>query len=121
MAKRLTQEERNNRAIIQRHLNEFGEKTIAQVKKVVRVNTSRLKDTLNYTVKPYNVLTFSQQYYGKFNTAKGKPTRSVNKNDYNPLLRKIEEEKNNLQNVILKDLKESILYKYKDDKSNRNK
>ena len=120
MGKRLTNEQRAERIIIKKNLNEFGAKIYERVQGLVKVNTTRLQQSINYKVKPYNILTFAQVYYGKWNTYKNKPSRSTNPLDYNPLLREIEKEKKELTNIIIKDLKESILYKYKDDKSKRN-
>lgn len=113
MPKKLTEQERSERKIIQNRLNEFGANVTNESKKLVRVRTGRLKDTLNYRVKPYNVVSFAQQYYGKFNKDKS------NK-EYNPFLREIERQKGDLKNIIVKDLRESILYKYKNDKPNNN-
>jgi hypothetical protein len=121
MAKKLTTSQKEERAIIQKRLNEFGADITNLVKtKYLRVNTERLKKTMNYTVKPYNVLTFSQQSYGKWNTYKDKPSRSTNANDYNPLLQEIKKAKRDLNNIIIKDLRESILYPFKNGSNTNN-
>jgi hypothetical protein len=121
MAKKLTTSQKEERAIIQKRLNEFGAEITNLVKtKYLRVNTERLKKTMNYTVKPYNVLTFSQQIYGKWNTYKDKPSRSTNPNDYNPLLQEIKKAKRDLNNIIIKDLRESILYPFKNGSNTNN-
>jgi hypothetical protein len=121
MPKKLTTSQKEERAIIQKRLNEFGAEITNLVKtKYLRVNTERLKKTMNYTVKPYNVLTFSQQSYGKWNTYKDKPSRSTNANDYNPLLQEIKKAKRDLNNIIIKDLRESILYPFKNGSNTNN-
>lgn len=86
----------------------------------MRENTGRLKQSLNYRVKPYNTVTFAQQFYGKYNTPKGKPRTEV-WDDYNPLEQNIKKLKGDLQNVIVKDLKESVLYSYEKLKEKRAK
>jgi len=136
MGKKLTTSQKEERIIIQTNLNKFGAEITNLVKeKYIRVGkvlkksspsygqpTGRLKKTMNYTVKPYNVLTFSQQSYGKWNTYKDKPSRSTNANDYNPLLQEIKKAKRNLNEIIIKDLRESILYPFKNgNNTNSNK
>jgi hypothetical protein len=120
MGRKLTPEQRTERAIIRKNLNEFGQKIYERTQGLVRVKTTRLIQSLNYKVNPYNVITFAQVYYAKWNTYKGRPSVSSNKKDYNPYLREIEKDKGELKNIIVKDLKESILYKYKNDKPNHN-
>ena len=123
MGKKLTTSQKEEREIIKTNLNKFGSEITNLVKtKYLRVNTERLKKTMNYTVKPYNVLTFSQQSYGKWNTYKDKPSRSTNANDYNPLLQEIKKAKRNLNEIIIKDLRKSILYPFKNgSNTNSNK
>lgn len=120
---RLTISDRGSRKIIQDNLNKFGfEITEKVVKNYLRENTGRLKKSMNYRVKPYNVLIFSQQIYGKWTTYKDRPSRSTNENDYNPLLQEIVKSKKDLTNVIIKELKESITYPFKNgNNTNGNK
>jgi len=134
MPKKLTTSQKEERQIIKDNLNKFGAEITNLVKeKYIRVGkvlkksspsygqpTGRLKKTMNYTVKPYNVLTFSQQSYGKWNTYKDKPSRSANPNDYNPLLQEIKKAKTNLNEIIIKDLRESILYPFKNGNNTNN-
>lgn len=134
MARKLTTSERSERQIIKDNLNKFGFEITTLVKdKYIRVGkvlkksspsygqpTGRLKKSMNYRVKPYNVLIFSQQIYGKWNTYKDKPSRSTNANDYNPLLQEIVKAKKDLTNIIIKDLKESILYPFKNGSNTNN-
>jgi len=134
MPKKLTTSQKEEREIIKENLNKFGAEITNLVKeKYIRVGkvlkksspsygqpTGRLKKSMNYTVKPYNVLTFSQQSYGKWNTYKDKPSRSTNANDYNPLLQEIKKAKRNLNEIIIKDLRESILYPFKNGSNTNN-
>lgn len=121
MARKLTTSEKTERQIIKDNLNRFGyEVTTKVVKDYARENTGRLKRTMNYAVKPYNVVTFSQVSYGKYTTFKNKPTTSTNPKDKNPLLQTILKEKGELQNIIIKDLKESILYPFTNGNNTNN-
>ena len=114
MPKKLTTSQKEERQIIKDNLNKFGAEITNLVKtKYARKNVGRLIDTMNYRVQPYNLLTFAQQSYGKWNTYKDKPSRSTNPNDYNPLLQEILKAKRDLNNIIIKDLRESILYPFK--------
>lgn len=118
MARKLTQDQKNERQIIRDNLNRFGlDVTQNVINKYARQNTGRLKKTINFRTEPYNVLTFAQVYYGKYTTFKDKPSQSMNQSDYNPLLQTILKEKKELQNIIIKDLKESILYPFKNGNS----
>lgn len=121
MGRKLTTIERSERQIIKENLNRFGYEVTAKViKDYARENTGRLKKTINYAVKPYNVVTFTQVYYAKYTTFKDKPTTSTNPKDKNPLLQTILKEKSELQNIIIKDLKESILYPFKNGSNTNN-
>lgn len=131
---RLTKSERESRQIIKDNLNKFGLEITTLVKeKYIRVGkvlkksspsygqpTGRLKKSMNFAVKPYNVLIFSQQIYGKWNTYKDKPSRSSNEKDYNPLLQEIVKSKKDLTNIIIKELKESIIYPFKNGSNTNN-
>lgn len=121
MARKLTTSEKTERQIIKDNLNRFGyEVTTKVIKDYARENTGRLKRTMNFAVKPYNVVTFSQVSYGKYTTFKDKPTTSANPKDKNPLLQTILKEKGELQNIIIKDLKESILYPFTNGSNTNN-
>lgn len=52
--------------IIKEKLNIIGEKTYQQAKARSRVDTGRLRDSVNYMVKPDTTLTMAQVYYGKY-------------------------------------------------------
>lgn len=66
MAKRRTKEQVSADKIIKVQLNDLGEKIYEEAKNNSRVDTGRLRDSVNYMVKPDTVLTVAQVYYGKF-------------------------------------------------------
>jgi hypothetical protein len=81
MGKKLTTNERQIREAIKKNLNEIGRKTSIQSRRNSKIAKSTdkftggsLRDSGNYRVKPYNVLTLSENFYGKYNTPKGKAT-----------------------------------------------
>lgn len=66
MAKRRTRKQIDADKIIKAQLNELGEKVYQQAKNNSRVDTGRLRDSVNYMVKPDTTLTVAQVFYGKF-------------------------------------------------------
>jgi len=66
VAKRRTRQQIDADKIIKAQLNELGEKIYQQAKNNSRVDTGRLRDSVNYMVKPDTTLTVAQVYYGKF-------------------------------------------------------
>lgn len=66
MAKRRTRQQIDADKIIKAQLNELGEKVYQQAKNNSRVDTGRLRDSVNYMVKPDTTLTVAQVFYGKF-------------------------------------------------------
>ena len=66
MAKRRTRQQIDSDKIIKAQLNELGEKVFQQAKNNSRVDTGRLRDSVNYMVKPDTVLTVAQVFYGRF-------------------------------------------------------
>lgn len=66
MAKRRTKIQIDADKIIKAKLNIIGEKTYEQAKARSRVDTGRLRDSVNYMVKPDTTLTMAQVFYGKF-------------------------------------------------------
>ena len=66
MAKRRTRQQIDADKIIKAQLNELGEKVFQQARNNSRVDTGRLRDSVNYMVKPDTVLTVAQVFYGKF-------------------------------------------------------
>jgi hypothetical protein len=66
VAKRRNKQQIDADRIIKAKLNELGEKIYQQAKNNSRVDTGRLRDSVNYMVKPDTTLTVAQVYYGKF-------------------------------------------------------
>lgn len=66
MAKRRTKEQISADKIIKNKLNDLGEIIYQETKDNSRVDTGRLRDSVNYMVKPDTVLTVAQVYYGKY-------------------------------------------------------
>ena len=66
MAKRRTRQQIDSDKIIKAQLNELGEKVYQQARNNSRVDTGRLRDSVNYMVKPDTVLTVAQVFYGRF-------------------------------------------------------
>jgi hypothetical protein len=66
VAKRRTRQQIDADKIIKAQLNELGEKVYQQAKNKSRVDTGRLRDSVNYMVKPDITLTVAQVFYGKF-------------------------------------------------------
>jgi len=66
VAKRRTRQQIDADKIIKAQLNELGEKVFQQARNNSRVDTGRLRDSVNYMVKPDTVLTVAQVFYGKF-------------------------------------------------------
>jgi hypothetical protein len=66
VAKRRTKQQIDADKIIKAQLNELGEKVFQQARNNSRVDTGRLRDSVNYMVKPDTVLTVAQVFYGRF-------------------------------------------------------
>lgn len=95
MAKRITIQEKEIREMTKNFLNELGRKITvisSRNSKVSKLQKEHLRDSGNFRVKPYNVLTVSQSFYGRYNTPKGKatPKNRTNIKD-TPLLNSINE------------------------------
>jgi hypothetical protein len=65
MAKRKTIQEKETEKIITKHLDKLGEVITVESAKNSRVLTGDLRDSQNYRTRPFNVLTVSQNIYGK--------------------------------------------------------
>lgn len=72
MAKRLTIKEKEIRELTKKHLDSIGKLISEDASKMSRVRTGDLRDSQNFKTKPYNVLTVSQNYYGKDQFLKGR-------------------------------------------------
>ena len=66
MAKKRTKLQIDADKVIKKTLNKLGDSIYRYAKKNSRVDTGRLRDSVNYRVKPDTVLTVAQVYYGKF-------------------------------------------------------
>jgi hypothetical protein len=66
VAKRRTRQQIDADKIIKAQLNELGEKVFQQARNNSRVDTGRLRDSVNYMVKPDTTLTVAQVFYGRF-------------------------------------------------------
>jgi len=66
VAKRRTRQQIDSDKIIKAQLNELGEKVFQQARNNSRVDTGRLRDSVNYMVKPDTTLTVAQVFYGRF-------------------------------------------------------
>jgi hypothetical protein len=66
VAKRRTRQQIDADKIIKAQLNELGQKVFQQARNNSRVDTGRLRDSVNYMVKPDTVLTVAQVFYGRF-------------------------------------------------------
>jgi hypothetical protein len=117
MAKRITTNERQIRDSIKKNLNEIGRRTSVQSRRTSKIakSTERftggsLRDSGNYRVKPYNVLTLSENFYGKYNTPKGKKTPSDRSNlKDTPLQLAIDDNVPDGTNVIINDIMDILV------------
>lgn len=66
MARRRTKTQITADQIIKAKLNILGEKIFVQARDNSRVDTGRLRDSVNFRVKPDTTLTVAQVFYGKF-------------------------------------------------------
>jgi len=110
MARRTAQQISTDK-IIKDNLNVLGEQMYKAARKITRVRTGRLKQSINYRVKPDTILTFTQQSYG----ADVRPA-GVNSGETDALLITIKELLPEGIEVIKKDLIESILYPFRENK-----
>ena len=72
MAKRKTIQQKEVEAVMTKHLDKLGRKIQIEARKTSKVRTGDLRDSQNFRTKPYNVLTVSQNYYGKDLYLRGK-------------------------------------------------
>jgi len=78
MSKRLTIQEKEIRALTTKHLDSVGEIITKDSAAMSRVLTGDLRDSQNFRTRPYNVLTVSQNIYGKDLFLKGKKSGPKN-------------------------------------------
>jgi|TARA_R110000822_G_C15303829_1_gene492177 hypothetical protein len=110
--KRRTKDELVADAIIKDNLNILGEEIYKRTRKITRVQTGSLKNSINYSVKPATVLTFFQNSYGK----DVEPSKQYTTGEKDALLVTIKDLLPAGIKVIKKDLTESILFPYKNRK-----
>ena len=111
MAKR-TKGEIASDKIIKANLNILGDQIYKKTRKITRVLTGSLKNSINYAVKPDTTLTFFQNAYGK----DVEPAKQYSTGENDALLITIRELLPAGIEVIKKDLTESILYPYRNRK-----
>jgi len=108
VARRKTIQEKEIEATIKKHLDDLGRKitvVAGRNSKVSKLQKDHLRDSGNWRVKPYNVLTVSQNFYGKYNTPKGKATPSDRSNIRDtPMRNSIRENTEEGIKVLIKDL-----------------
>lgn len=108
MPRKKTVQQKEIEKSIQDNLNKLGRKVIvvsSRNSKVSKLKKDHLRDSGNWRVKPYNVLTVSQNFYGKYNTPKGKPTPKDRRNITDtPLRNSIRDNLDEDVKVIIKDL-----------------
>jgi len=78
MAKRKTIQEKEIEKLITKHLDELGKVITEDSAKNSRVRTGDLRDSQNFRTRPFNVLTVSQNWYGKGLYLKGKNSGAKN-------------------------------------------
>jgi len=100
MAKRRTKQQMEADKIIKAQLNELGEIIYQEAKANSRVRTGRLRDSVNYMVKPDTTLTVGQVYYGAFQ-------------DPNELLEAVNRHASETTNIIVTEINDAILQPFK--------
>jgi len=110
MAKKRTQKQITADQIIKNSLNVMGEQVLTKAREITRIKTHRLYDTYNFRVKPDTTITFTQQLYGKYVTPKNKPSQNSETNALRIIIRK---EKIIATEIMIKEIKESILYPFR--------
>lgn len=100
MAKRRNKQQIEADKIIKAQLNELGEVIYQEAKANSRVRTGRLRDSVNYMVKPDTTLTVGQVYYGAFQ-------------DPNELLAAVNRHVSETTNIIVTEINDAILQPFK--------
>jgi hypothetical protein len=100
MAKRRTKTQIDSDKIIKAQLNEMGEAIYQEAKDNSRVKTGRLRDSVNYMVKPDTTLTVGQVYYGKYQQP-------------NELLASVNKRIDETTNIIVTEINDELLKNYK--------
>jgi bacteriophage HK97-gp10 putative tail-component len=100
VAKRRNKQQIEADKIIKAQLNELGEVIYQEAKANSRVRTGRLRDSVNYMVKPDTTLTVGQVYYGAFQ-------------DPNELLAAVNRHVSETTNIIVTEINDAILQPFK--------
>jgi hypothetical protein len=108
MAKRRTKQQITSDKIIKKNLEILGEQIYEETKKITRVQTGSLKNSINYAVKPDTRLTVFQNVYGKYITPKDEKG-----GEKDALLITVKRLLPAGVEVIKKDLFESIMYPFR--------
>lgn len=109
MAKRRSKIQIDADRIIKVQLNEIGEKIYEEARATSRVDTGRLRDSINYMVKPDTTLTIAQVFYGKYNYPKG-----VNSGERNALLIAAQKYINGSTKLIITEITDALIQPFKD-------
>lgn len=109
MAKRRTKIQIDADKIIKAKLNDTGEKIYLEARATSRVDTGRLRDSVNYMVKPDTTLTIAQVFYGKYNYPKG-----VNSGEKNALLIAAQKYIDGTTKLIITEINDALLQPFKD-------
>jgi hypothetical protein len=108
MAKRRSKAQITADKIIRKNLDILGEKIQKETKKITRVLTGRLKKSVNFRVEKDTQLVMTQQSYGKDVRPAGK-----NEGELNALMITVKKEIPIATEIMIKEIKESILYPFK--------
>lgn len=100
MATRRTKEEISADKIIKKQLNVLGDLIYEEARENSRVDTGRLRDSVNYMVKPDTRLTLGQVYYGKFQ-------------EPNELLASLDRHVSDTTKIIVQDINDQLLKPFK--------
>lgn len=108
MAKRRTQSQMDADKIIKDQLNIMGEKIYIEARNTSRVDTGRLRDSINYRVKPDTTLTIAQVDYGKYNYPKDQ-----NSGERNALLIAAQKHIDETTNLIVTEITDALIQPFK--------
>lgn len=111
MAKRRTREQIDADKIIKAKLNDLGELIYNEARITSRVDTGRLRDSINYMVRPDTTLTIAQVFYGKYNYPK-----DVNSGARNALLIAAQKYIDGTTKLIITEINDALLQPFKDER-----
>lgn len=103
-----TIQEREIESTIRKSLDELGRLVVVESgrkSKVSDLQKDHLRDSGNFKTKPYNVLTVTQNFYGRYNTPKGKPTPQNRSNIKDtPMSNAVRENAKDTVKIIIKNM-----------------